>query len=155
QVVRFGDVSYLVDTDKVTKGGVTVQLGQAVVEPDMAAQDTEHEHAPEHANRVVVTAVAARLLQAVEEVLVRQGGEDGTDGLQGGGVLQTGPGEQRLGGVDEHGKAPQARARAIATDPPLQQALVEKSSKVGKVGPGSQKTPCCLGEARFWPRRNL
>src|SRR6516165_1799541 len=43
--------------------------------------------------------------------------------------------------------------RISVTIPPAEQRLVEKSRKIGKVGPGRQKTAGVLGEALADPRR--
>jgi hypothetical protein len=102
--VRPRDVGALADAEEAAPGGVAAQLGQAVIEPDVAAQHAEHDHAPQPFQGVVVAAVAARLPEGVEQGLVGPGGEHGAEGLQGGGAFQLRPGEQRLGGVKAQGK---------------------------------------------------
>ena len=68
QVVRPRDVADLGDAEDGTQSGIAVQLGQAVVEPDVTAQDAEHDHAPQHTDRVIVATVAARLTAAAREL---------------------------------------------------------------------------------------
>jgi hypothetical protein len=62
---------------------------------------------PQAWDRVIVASVAARLGQAVEELLVRNGVEGVANGSQRGTVFQFAPSEERLGRVNQQERPPE------------------------------------------------
>jgi hypothetical protein len=79
---------------------------QASVERDMAQGDGQQHDAPQALDGEVVAALAAGGGQAVAELLMGDAAEEVAQGSQGGAVVEAGPGEEGLGGVDVHGAAP-------------------------------------------------
>src|SRR5262249_54399167 len=79
------------------------------IEGGQAQGDGEQDDAPQAWDGVVVASVPAGGVQALEELLVGDGGEEVAEGGEGGEVLQVFPGEQWVGGVQQHDEPPVVR----------------------------------------------
>src|SRR5262249_51546749 len=106
QVPAVGDVLLGGDADEAAQRRGAGQLGQAVVEAAGGQGEGQDDDGPQAVDGVVVAAVAAGGAEAVEQGLVGEGAEQVAEGDQGGAVLELAPGEERFGGVDEHGAPP-------------------------------------------------
>src|SRR5580704_15690950 len=93
----------------------------------------QQQHAPQPADRVIITSVAASLAERIEEFGVGDAGEQFPHGLQAGAILQAFPGEQRSSGGDAHGvllrECPLGDASYYATNPRTGRRRVEKTRK--------------------------
>jgi hypothetical protein len=69
---------------------------------DVTQGGSEDDDAPEDGDRIVVASLAASVAKRLEELAIGQGGEEILDGLQGGTVFEFIPGEERVGGVNDH-----------------------------------------------------
>ena len=90
------------DADQAAEPVIATQLVEDGLGGDVTQDDAEDDHAPEHGDRIVVASLAASVAERIEELGVRQGGEQILDGLQGGAVLEAIPGEEGLGCVNDH-----------------------------------------------------
>jgi hypothetical protein len=75
-----------------------VQLGQGVVEVGVALGDGQEDDAPQPLDGEVVAAAGGA--EALEELLVVDGGAEVLDGLEAGEVLRLAPGKEGRGGVE-------------------------------------------------------
>jgi hypothetical protein len=97
-----GDVRDRSQAEQSVQGRIATQLGQARSEGGMTQGDGEDDGAPQHRDGEVVAALAAGTLQTLQQRLV---GQDLQQPPQGGElrvVLQAGPSEQRIRGVQSH-----------------------------------------------------
>src|SRR5262249_41557082 len=79
------------------------------------------------------------------------------DAEQFGHVFEIGPGEQRLGGVDEHGGVGSGESRgkgSNARTAPLKRHLGAENRKIAPEAPGRPKSAVTLGEDCFPSWRN-
>jgi hypothetical protein len=83
-----------------------VQLGEAVFDAVMAEQDGQQNHGPQACDGVIVAALAAGRLEAVERLLVGDGLEAMAKGGEGRAVIQFAPGEEGLARMNVHKSPP-------------------------------------------------
>ena len=104
---------------------------------------------------VVVAPLAPGGAEGVEQLAVGQRGEQVLDGLQRGAVFEAVPGEERLGGVDDHHgertprvgrRGEEATTLYYATNPRSVGAVGEKSWEIGLCDAKCRENQAFLGE---------
>ena len=101
-VPRLGHAGFRLDADEPAQALVAAQFGEHGLGGDVPQRDPQDDDAPEDGHGVVVAALAPSGTERVEQLAIGEGGEQILDGLQRGTVFEGVPGEQRLGGVDDH-----------------------------------------------------
>ena len=97
-----GHAAFRLDADDPAQALIAAQLGEHGLGGDVPQGDPQHDDPPEHVHRVIVAPLAPGDAERVEQLAVGECGEQILDGLQRGTVFQAVPGEEWLGGVDDH-----------------------------------------------------
>ena len=106
-VPGLGDAGLGVDADEGAEPGVAPELGEHGLGGDVPQGDPQDDDPPEDVDGVVVSSLASGVSEGVEELGVGEGVEELLDGAERGAVFELVPGEQGLGGGDDHhGRGP-------------------------------------------------
>src|SRR6185369_13821657 len=104
-----GISSSLVMSSKRHRVGLRCNSARQASKAVWSQRDGQKHNAPQPRDGIIIATVAASLLQAMEQRLIRDGVQKVADGGESGAIIESSPGEQGLRGVNVHGKKPQEK----------------------------------------------